>query len=889
MEMIRHNDVNKQKRTKSRSMLSKIMLPMSGLAMLQLVFFVGILAASGGFSYIRSYSYNIVSEKTENRKSYVESALTQKTALVYEISIEVNEITERILEERGLTVADIQKDEDLNAQILSECAGGLLSLIRRDMVNDAYIILDSGTLYDSDGRSMRPGLYMRDTDVKENSISDNADIFMEMGSSKVAREYGLALDTDWSLLLDVTEQDDGNFDFFFKPLNTYADSRDMEREIYSMGYWSTLSRISEYQQESIKYSLPLVTKDGEVYGVIGIGLMKKTIQASIPVNDFFNESACYILGVDLEGSGRYTPVIYSGALYRRLVSENTVLGTDRPKEYGLWDFTVPDGMKCCGSIQRMNLYNSGSPYRSEQWALISVVDENQILTIYYAVLHAVFISVLFAVAIGITFAVFTSRRISRPVNLMVRTLEASRERNQPVEFQSSGITEIDVLASSIIDLQKAVAEYAAKAKDDEYMSKLLEANATLKDAYAAAKRANNAKTDFLSRMSHDIRTPMNAIIGMTTIARAYLHDPEKISDCLEKITVSGRFLLSLINEVLDMSKIESGKLVLAKEDINLLELVDDLVEMVRPSVRDKKHKLEVHVNEVEHKYVIGDRLRIQQVFMNFMSNAVKYTPKGGHIEITISEKTVNQSKVGCYEFIFEDNGTGMAPEFMEKIFDPFERADDTRVNKEQGTGLGMAIAYNIVRMMDGDIRVESEVGKGTRFTVTIFLQLQETEASGWKEPESLTGDDALKPQASQNEVIDHIKEKNFAGRRALLVDDNELNREVAAEILGMTGIAVEMAEDGQEAVERFSASEAGYYDVILMDVQMPVMNGYEATKAIRRLPRGDALSVPIVAMTANAFAEDARAAKEAGMDEHIAKPLDLYKLFEVLNQWLGDV
>jgi len=849
---------------KSTPLIFKILFPMIILAFLQIIILLVVLALSGGLSYIKSYSYNMVSEKTENRKNYVETMFNQKTSLVYETANEVTAVTEQILEQQDTKIAAVETDKALNKSILEACSQSLISLIRRDMVNDAFIILNTGTLYDEKDRRLRPGIYLRDTDITENSTSDNNDIFMEMGSSEVARSYGLPLDYGWSLYIDVTDTE--QCDFYYAPINTYSNYT--KTPLYNLGYWSTLKRIAASQQESIKYTLPLVI-DGTVYGVIGIGILEKTVHQSMPANDFSNSNACYILATNLNGSGVYRHVLHRGASYMRFIKDDTVPISTKNIGYNLYDFTTKEGTKCIGSIQRMNLYYSGSPYRNQDWAIISIADKDKVLSIYNALIKTVVISLLVTLVICVFISTIISQRINLPVAKMINALNAGREDNHLVEFNSSGIAEIDLLAVSIVDLQKQV----AKMKDDEYTAKLIEANTALRDAYNAAKNANHAKTDFLSRMSHDIRTPMNAIIGMTTIAKSHLNNPDKLADCLEKISVSSRFLLALINEVLDMSKIEAGKFVLAQEEVNIRKLIDDLLIMVKPMIKEKNHELNVQIQDVVHENVICDSLRIQQVFMNIMSNAIKYTPAGGHILFSLSEKPTGQTKVGCYELIFIDDGNGMTPEFLEKVFAPFERAEDERVNKEQGTGLGMAITHNIVKMMDGDIQVESTFGKGSKFTVTIFLKLSDTEV-------------AIIEEQQKNDSLQNIEEKDFSGYRVLLVDDNELNREIASEIMEMAGLEVEMAEHGREAVDKFAASASGYYDIIFMDVQMPVLNGYEASREIRTLTHPDAQSVPIIAMTANAFAEDVQEARKAGMNEHIAKPLDVNKLFMSLTRWI---
>ena len=530
----------------------------------------------------------------------------------------------------------------------------------------------------------------------------------------------------------------------------------------------------------------------------------------------------------------------------------------------------------------------------------------------------------------------------------------------------------------------------------------IESHKALKEAYRAAENASRAKTEFLSNMSHDIRTPMNAIVGLTAIAGANIESQDRVVECLGKITKSSRHLLGLINEVLDMARIESGRMSLAEEDFSLPELVDNLLTLTKPAIDEHKHQLEVHIEHIEHEAVCGDSLRIQQVFVNLMSNAVKYTPDGGNITLTIKEKPNGFSELGCYEFSIEDNGIGMTPEFQKIMFEPFSRADDHRTTKVQGTGLGMAIARNIVNLMNGDIQVESAPNKGTKITVTVYLKLQENEKEqekelldlpvlvvdddktccestvatlqeigiagewvltgkeavercaarhktgrdyfavilDWKMPQmdgiatarrirECVGEDVTiiiltsfdfseieeearaagvnafmakplfrsrltatlrqftsgkKEKNARNYLEDFAKE-NYAGKRILLVEDNELNREIATEIIGMTGVTIDSAENGKIAVEKVMEAPEKWYDLIFMDIQMPIMNGYEATAAIRALA-GSRGKVPIIAMTANAFAEDVQLAKNTGMNEHIAKPLDLNKLNDVLKQWL---
>lgn len=412
-----------------------------------------------------------------------------------------------------------------------------------------------------------------------------------------------------------------------------------------------------------------------------------------------------------------------------------------------------------------------------------------------------------------------------------------------------------------------------KQREQEYETQI-----ALREAYEAAKRANQAKSDFLSRMSHDIRTPMNAVIGMTALARAHLDDRERLEECLSKISSSSSHLLEIINKVLDMSKIESGTIDLNEEEFDLNELIDQLLQMSEEGIHRKNHKLVVKIDHVEHEKVIGDSARIQQVFMNLMSNAIKYTPNGGTICFTVRENPSKFSTMAYYEFIFEDTGIGMSKEFQKRIFEPFVREEDSRTSKIQGSGLGMAITKSLISMMNGDIWLESEVNKGSKFTIGLHLKIQDKEYNPLNE--------SIQLQTEEN-PLDCMKAQDFSDKRVLLVEDNELNTEIALEMLKMTGVAVENAENGEEAVKKFLNAPIGYYDLIFMDVQMPIMNGYEATKKIRNLERSDAKTIPIIAMTANAFAEDIADAKRAGMNAHFAKPIDGRRLIGVMKQWLN--
>lgn len=393
----------------------------------------------------------------------------------------------------------------------------------------------------------------------------------------------------------------------------------------------------------------------------------------------------------------------------------------------------------------------------------------------------------------------------------------------------------------------------------------------LQEAFDAAKAANMAKNEFLSRMSHDIRTPMNAIMGMTAIAGKYLDDKDRVQDCLAKITTASNHLLNLINEVLDMAKIESGKLNLLEEDFSISAMLQELLDLINPQLLVKKYHFTLTKAPELRDNVLGDKLRLKQLLLNILANAIKYTPPYGSISLEVRETHSRLHDTIGYEFIITDNGIGMDSEFAAKIFEPFARASDSRTSEIEGTGLGMTIALNIARMMNGTIDVQSTLGEGSSFKATVYLhphqQIHSSKASA--------------PAAG----IDRLQEIACRGKQVLLVEDNELNLEIAVELLKYAGLEITIAKNGLEGLDKFKAAPPGTYTMILMDIQMPVMNGLEAAKAIRALPVKDAQTVPIVAMTANAFPEDIAATLQAGMNEHLSKPIDLEQFHSILQKW----
>jgi signal transduction histidine kinase/CheY-like chemotaxis protein len=393
--------------------------------------------------------------------------------------------------------------------------------------------------------------------------------------------------------------------------------------------------------------------------------------------------------------------------------------------------------------------------------------------------------------------------------------------------------------------------------------------AELSRLLAKAEQSNKEKSAFLNSMSHDIRTPMNAIIGFTALAQSHIDNAELVQDYLDKISTSSTHLFSLINDVLERRRFQSGAVKLEEKPVYIPDLMQNLHTMVQGLVASKKQKLTIDAQSVQHQNIMADHLRLSQVMINIVDNAIKYTPNGGSIAIRVVELPCSKPNRAAYQFTVKDNGIGMSSEFVGRIFDDFSREYSSTISGIQGTGLGMSITKSIVDLMGGKIEVESEEGKGSTFVVTAEFQLADQLAT------AVTG--IASAQSAQNALPD------YSDKHVLLVEDNELNREIAIALLSETGMTIDCAADGIEAVETMQRAQDDQYDLILMDIQMPRMDGYAATRAIRAMSNSKKASVPIVAMTANAFAEDRETALNTGMNGHIAKPIDMNNVARVLN------
>ena len=582
------------------------------------------------------------------------------------------------------------------------------------------------------------------------------------------------------------------------------------------------------------------TINGETYTAIGTVYDHSKLDSMLKLKGY--DGKAYLFMLDHDGNITYTNL--SGDKYQRNYSLLKHLKGEQAiteEEADLFKKKFDNGESGVALLGKQNPYYLGyCPIESNNTILVCIVAKGVIdnvlrdyqkTVLFTTTLMAGFILLLFA---GLFYS------ISR-LSLADQKAEYEKRNN---ELHLQTMKEMEVVNQ-----------------------KLKKAKNVATEALQTAENANKAKTDFLSNMSHDIRTPMNAIIGITSLIRHDAGNKAKVIEYADKIDISSQHLLGIINDVLDMSKIEAGKTVFKYSDFSILDFVQELDTMFHSQIYEKKQTLTIIKENIQHEWVNGDQVHLMQIFSNLLSNAIKYTQEGGKIQLLVEECETNSSVYAKYRFLVSDNGLGISADFKEIIFDPFTRAENSVTNKIQGTGLGMAITRNLVEAMGGTIDVESELGQGSCFEVLMDLKIAEDRTV------------ALAVQEETDEQDGNI----LQGMRFLCAEDNEINAEILTELLKIEGAECTICENGEEILKAFEQSAPGDYDMILMDVQMPVMNGYEATKAIRRSSHELAKTIPIIAMTANAFSEDIQHSLAAGMNAHVSKPVEMKVLEKTIR------
>lgn len=572
--------------------------------------------------------------------------------------------------------------------------------------------------------------------------------------------------------------------------------------------------------------------DGESYTAVGSVMDSKKLNSVLNLNGY--DGKAFIFMVNKDGTVIYTnqskkELVQNYSLIKHLKMEDAISDEQAEKlEKALQN--DEQGVELLGNDKPF--YLGYRPIQNNDSMLVCIVSKNVVdnsLVSYQRM-------VLFIAFIMVILIFFLIMGLSISVSKMKLANQKMKYEEKNKEIQEKNLKELANINKNLKIAQTATSQ-----------------------ALEVAENANQAKTDFLSNMSHDIRTPMNAIVGMTTLLQKDCGNEEKVKEYAKKIEVSSKHLLGIINDVLDMNKIESGKTTLNYTDFSILEFVEQINTIFRPQMDEKYQSFEIHVENISHEWVHADSVRLMQIFSNLLSNAVKYTQAGGRIQLWLEELSSKSSIYAKYRFLVVDNGMGMEDSFKDKIFDAFTREENSVTNRIQGTGLGMAITKNLLEAMGGTIQVESEKGKGSCFEILLDLKI-----------------------VKKHEVVSPNNEnrnESISGMKFLCAEDNELNAEILEELLKYEGAKCVICENGKEVVETFKQSKPGEYDMILMDIQMPIMNGYEATLKIRLFDQ----DIPIIAMTANAFSDDIQHSLSVGMDAHISKPVDMQILKSVVQ------
>lgn len=670
------------------------------------------------------------------------------------------------------------------------------------------------------------------------------DLIVERAPSAVIERLGCTLDSWWEARYTFATEEAG--DFYYEPLNAAWVNQDADSD--DLAYFSNVHRISGSDQEVVSYSIPLMDENGYPYAVLGVELTTKYLSSLMPSRELNDEDqGCYALALQDEETGIFQVITANGALFSRCFSSNEQLDCSHGNVTGGFDLKGREGTALYGNRSTLEIYNNNNPFESVKLVLVALVDKESLFSYITGIKNTRAVVSVVSLLLGLCGMIVVSRHFSKPITALAKRV-SSLPPQDGFQLERLNILEIDQLVDSIEDLNRNASR-------------------------------NIARTEFFSRMSHDMRTPMNAIISFSS--REMLEgttDDQKI-EYLEKIHSSGEYLLGLINEVLDMTKIESNKVDLQYTPVKSSALWNTAIPMIDKLAQKKKIQF---IREIDYHdtLVMADAQHLNQVVMNLLSNAVKFTPDRGTVRLSVKVQEMRSKGGGKgnpdalqYEVTVSDTGIGMSEAFMQNLYHPFEQENEGK----EGTGLGLSIAKKLIELMDGTIECVSEKNKGTTFTLHFALQL--CDASEQEEYDEKT-ENVVQEKKSQQ------KYDNLKGRRILVCEDHPLNIQIIVRLLQREGIEVITAENGKKGTELFADSEPGYFDAVLMDIRMPVMDGIQAARVIRDMKRVDSLKTPIIAMTANAFEEDVRASRAAGMNAHLSKPIEPQKLYETLNEFL---
>ncbi len=821
---------------KKTSIFRAIFVPLILIMILQSLLFYFSAVYGGIEESLNQNSADILSERLVNRSNELETHANNEWNDLSSCEEALDLLYEQYQSEYGAN--PFAKDKQFQVDFLSEATDQLVKTLRNGRTNGIFLILNDQpekTVFDSSGEE-KYGVCIRDMDSTSAYVG-NDDLLLERSPSAIVDQLGCSLDSWWEAHYRFEKEEEGSY--YYEPLKAAWDNPEADGE--DIAYFCGAHHISKSDNEIVSYSIPLMDEEGKPYAVLGIELTTKYLSSLLPGTELGDsDKSCYMLALRNVETDDITPIVASSSLYSRCFVAGKEFSAAQKEDYGGFLVIGREGSKLYGAISDITIYNNNNPFEENQLCLVGLVQKDTLFAYSSHVKKTLFIVSLLSLALGIICIFIVSQHFAAPI-----TRFAKKARGMDVQEKSSldhlGIVEIDQLVDSIEKLNQNVSKEIAR-------------------------------TEFFSRMSHDMRTPMNAIISFSSQEMLEGVDEATKDEYLKKVHSSGSFLLGLINEVLDMTKIESNKVDLHYDDVCGADLFGAVIPMIEKLAQGKNVIFEKDLRIPEHLYVKADQQHLDQIALNLLSNAVKFTPENGKVTLfcQMEESRESRDQVSCVIRV-KDTGIGMSEEFMEKLYTPFEQENAGG----GGTGLGLSICRKLIVLMNGTITCQSRKQEGTSFEVNLNFQRAK---QGVK-----------KSIADKPEIAEKIKlsEDVLKGKRILLCEDQPLNTQIAKRLLEKKGMLVDAVPNGQEGVDYFEKSNIDYYDVILMDIRMPVLDGLGATRAIRALEREDAKKIPIIAMTANAFEEDMRMSREAGMNEHLSKPIEPDKLYRTLVHYLS--
>ncbi|MDD3362841.1 MAG: response regulator [Hespellia sp.] len=830
---------NHQQVIKGKSIFRALFVPFILVMILQAGIFYFAAVYGGVEDFLSQNSADILNERLQNRKNEFENTFTD-TWTKFDVSTNyINQLYAKYEANYGNTpfVTDSQKQ----ILFLNDCKDILISTLRQNEVNGVFLILNDqntkSAALESDNVN-KYGLCIRDMDQKS-TYTNTEDLLLERAPSSMIETAGCSLDSWWEAQYNFSSEENG--DYYFKPLRAAYENLSSSGD--DLAYFSAPHRFSDTDQAVVSYSIPLLSEDNEPYAILGIELSTKYLASMLPKNEISDaDSSCYILATQNASDTDCTPIVYNGILYNRSFDSTSTISTADTNKTNGFNITGRDKTLLYGSKSTLNIYNNNNPFEDKQLVLIALEKADVMFAYIDHIKYVLLFVALLSLILGIVCILIVSRNIAKPITAL-STRVGNMTPEEGFDLGRLGITEIDQLVESIETLNYNVSK-------------------------------DTARAEFFSRMSHDMRTPMNAIISFSSPELLEDADEDTKDNYLDKIHDSGGYLLGLINEVLDMTKIENQKTDLICEPIPVSRIWTTVVPIIDKLAQKKQISFIKDIDDSQNLYILADEQHLNQITLNLLSNAVKFTPDYGtiHFQVLLEKEDKHSNQILC-RITVRDNGVGISDDFIQKLYVPFEQ----EAHEKEGTGLGLSIAKKLVELMDGSIQCESLKGSGTVFVITIPFEICDIPVL--YEEESISSDTTA--DASFAEV-------NLRGKHILVCEDHPLNRQIICKLLEKKGMILTNAENGQAGLEAFAASDLHAFDAILMDIRMPVMDGLTATTQIRALTRADAASIPIIAMTANAFSEDIDSCHKAGMNAHLAKPIEPQKLYHTLEQYLGD-